>query len=81
MFTKMLIIVPFQVCSITDELQPFQSGSVFYESARLTSAPYDHVVIITVDGLITWLFKCHFSSELMEARLFHIIEISLQFEY
>ena len=29
----MFIIVPFQVRSITDELQPFQSGSVFYERA------------------------------------------------
>ena len=49
----MFIIVPFQVRSITDELQPFQSGSVFYKRTTLTNAPYEHRVVFTVDGRIT----------------------------
>ena len=47
------LIVLFQVGSITAENKPFQSGSVFYEPAKLTSALYKHRVIFTVDGLIT----------------------------
>ena len=49
----MFISVPFQVRSITDELQPFQSGSVFYKRTTLTNAPYEHRVVFTVDGRIT----------------------------
>ena len=44
------ITVPFQVCSITDENKPLQSGSVFYEHAKLTGTLYKHRVIFTVDG-------------------------------
>ena len=43
----MFFTVPFQVHSINDEFQPFQTGSVF------TSALYEYRVIFTVDGLIT----------------------------
>ena len=52
-FNTIFIIVPLQVCSITDENKPFQSGSVFYESAKLTGMLYKHRVIFTVDGCIT----------------------------
>ena len=37
------ITVPFQVGSITDEINPLQSGSVFYEHAKLTGALYKHI--------------------------------------
>ena len=31
-----------QVCLITDNIVPLQSGSVFYERAKLTGAQYKH---------------------------------------
>ena len=52
--------VPFQVRSITHKNNPLQSGSVFYERAKLTGVLYKHRVIFTVDGRITkrsWLKK------------------------
>ena len=45
----MFITAPFQVRSITDENNPFQSGIVFYEHATMTGMPYEHRVIITID--------------------------------
>ena len=38
---------------ITDKNNLLQSGSVFYEHAKLTGTLYKHRVIITVDGCIT----------------------------
>ena len=53
--------------SITDKFVPLQSGSVFYEHSKLTSAQYkyryiltldgNHRVIFTLDDHITMLFK------------------------
>ena len=42
-----------RVCSITDQIIPLQSGSVFLEHAKLTGALYKHRVIFTKDGRIT----------------------------
>ena len=57
------ITVPFQVRSITNDFQSFQSGSVFYErqTDRLHYAEHrviytvdgKHIVIFTVDGCLT----------------------------
>ena len=47
-----IITNPFQVCSITDEIIPLQSGSVFYECAKLTGMLYKHRFIFTMDGNI-----------------------------
>ena len=38
-----------RVCSITDKIIPFQSGSVFSKRAKLTSAQYKHRVLFTED--------------------------------
>ena len=48
-YLQMLITVPFQVPSITDELQPFQDGCVSYKHAMLTSALCEHRVILTAN--------------------------------
>ena len=45
--------LPFQVRSITSESNPIQSGSVFYEHAKLTDTLYKHIVIFTMDGRLT----------------------------
>ena len=44
------ITVPFLVRSITDKNNPFQSGSVFYQSTEPTSMLYKYRVIFTVNG-------------------------------
>ena len=51
-FFTLLITVPFQVQSITSESNPLQSGSVFYERAKLTGVIYKHGVIFAKDGCI-----------------------------
>ena len=38
-----------QVRSTTDEIIPFQSGSVFSQRAKLTGAQYKHRVLFTED--------------------------------
>ena len=38
-----------QVCLITDNIVPLQSGSVFYERTKLTGAQYKHRYIFTLD--------------------------------
>ena len=35
---------------ITDNIVPLQSGSVFYEHAKVTDAQYKHRYIFTLDG-------------------------------
>ena len=45
------ITVPFQVGSITNKIIPLQSGSVFYEHAKLTGALYKHRVIFAIEKL------------------------------
>ena len=55
------ITVPFQVLSITDKNDPLQSGSVFYERAKLTGAQFKHRVIFTVDGHITVVIQANHS--------------------
>ena len=50
--TEMFITVAFLVHSITDELQPFQSGNVFNGLATLTGARYKHRSLFKVYGLI-----------------------------
>ena len=47
------ITVPFQVRTITDKNNSLQSGSVFYERAKLTGELNQHRVIFTKDGRIT----------------------------
>ena len=39
-----------QVRSITPNIVPLQSGSVFYEPTKLTGAQYKHRYIFTLDG-------------------------------
>ena len=51
------ITVPFQFCSITDETNPFQSGSVFYERTKLTGALYKHIIIFTRVGLYNNMYS------------------------
>ena len=41
---------PFQVGSITNNIVPLQSRSVFYQRAKLTGRQYKHRVIFTLDG-------------------------------
>ena len=54
-----IFTVPFQVRSITDEIIPLQSGSVFYERTKLTGEKYKHSYVyntqscIWFDGRIT----------------------------
>ena len=38
------------VHSITDWFVPLQSGSVFYQCAKLTDAQYQYIVKFTLDG-------------------------------
>ena len=40
-FVTIFITGTNQVCSITDNIVPLQSGSVFYERAKLTGAQYN----------------------------------------
>ena len=49
-FATIFITGTNQVCSITDNIFPLQSGSVFYERAKLTGAQYKHRFIFTLDG-------------------------------
>ena len=49
-FITIFITGPNQVCSITNKFVPFQSGSVFYERAKLTGAQYKLRVIFTFNG-------------------------------
>ena len=48
-----LLLFLYRFVSITNEIIPLQSGSVFYEQAKLTSTLYKHRVIFTKDGRIT----------------------------
>ena len=41
-FVTIFITGKNQVCLITDNTVPLQSGSVFYECAKLTGAKYKH---------------------------------------
>ena len=54
-FYTIFITVPLQVCSITNEIIPLQSGSVFYERAKLTGVLYKHRVIFAMDGCLLFI--------------------------
>ena len=49
-FVTKFITVTNQVRLITDYNNPLQSGSVFYEHAKLTGAQHKHRYIFTEDG-------------------------------
>ena len=48
-FVTIFIIGTNQICLITNNIIPLQSGSVFYERAKLTGAQYKHRVIFPLD--------------------------------
>ena len=49
-FATMFITGMNQVHLITNNIDPLQSGSVFYERAKLTGVQYKHRYIFSLDG-------------------------------